>query len=147
MDTTIAAVVTIVFALISSVIGYLVIQRDKQRIIDITKLETQITATAKLVLEEKEKTAKLVLEEKEKTANLVLSERDKMIKIFQDNYDKLDDKFNEFRLKVTAEYATQILLEKVLKPISAQLEKIVELLPTKLDRRDFDEHRAKFDKS
>lgn len=87
-------------------------------------------------------TAALVLSEKEKLAALLLSEKDKLAAIVKTEHDKLETRFVDFRIKVAEDYATIMLVEKVLKPILDQLGKIEVLLESKLDRREFIEHRV-----
>lgn len=137
--------VTIVVGLMLSVVGYLLVQRDSQRKNDIAELQTLIKETAVLVVLEKDKLAALVMSEKEKAAALVMSEKDKLAVIVKADHDKLEKEFYDFRMKVAEQYATTTLLEKVLQPILAHLGKIEDLLSTKLDRREFNEHRE-FDK-
>lgn len=86
-------------------------------------------------------TAALVMAEKEKSAALVMSEKEKLAALVKTEHDKLEDKFTEFRIRVAEDYATVSLVEKVLRPILNQLEKIEALLETKLDRREFDAHK------
>jgi hypothetical protein len=148
MDSAIiSAMMTIFFGIIFSVIGYLLLQRDKQRSVDLTGAQTLIKETAALVLSEKEKTAALVLSESRSNAALVLSEREKLEARFKTDYTKLEERFTEFRIKIAGEYATTNLVEKimaqVITPLTKKLDEIEDLLSTKLDRREFERHEER----
>ncbi len=146
MDATISAVITIFFGIIFSVMGYLLVQRDKQRGSDLKDAQNLIKETAALVLTEKEKTASLVLSESRLNASLVLSEREKVEARFKTEYDLLKGEFTEFRIMIAREYATTTLVEKIMAqvttPITNKLDEIEELLSTKVDRREFERHEA-----
>ena len=148
MDATIISVLTtIFFGVIFSVVGYLLVQRDNQRRLDITGLQALIKETAGLVLAEKEKTAALVLSENRLNAALILSERDKLAEQFKVDYEKAQERLTELRIEVAKEYATTTLVEKILHQITAplikKLDEIEGLLNTKLDRREFERHEAR----
>ena len=130
MDTN--TIVTLVATLVFAVVGYLFSQRDKQRGRDTFKLETQISETARAVAEEKERVATRISDEKEKTAALVLSEnrlntalvlaeRDKLAEEFKKDYKELDEKFVAFRIKIAEEYATTVLVEKILNQVTSPI--------------------------
>ena len=135
MDSSIIAlIISVGCGIIFGTIAYLLAQRDKQRQVDLDKLEALIKETAKLVLDEKDKTARLVLNEKDKLANAV-----------KQDYDKLDEKFTQFRIKIAEEYTTTALLKEITRPLLEKLNEIEKLLHTKVDRQEFDEHRRKAD--
>ena len=142
MDATISVIITVVATAILSVIGYLLMQRDNQRKDDIVELQKLIKETAGLMLAEKDKTAALVLSENRLNAALVLSERDKLADQFKAEYKSLEKEFTEFRIKIAGEYATTILVEKILTqitaPLTKKLDEIEDLLSTKIDRREFE---------
>jgi hypothetical protein len=148
MDTAIiSALLTLFFGCIFSVVGYLLVTRDKQRSVDLKDAQELIKETAALVLTEKEKTAALVLTESRSNAALVLSEREKLEARFKTDYTKLDEKFTEFRIKIAGEYATTNLVEKIMAqvtlPLTKKLDEIEDLLSTKLDRREFENHEKR----
>lgn len=122
-------------ALIPSAIGvllwYLLQQKDARQQKEIEDLTARIEKTAESVTSEREKAAALVMSEKEKLAALVKVE-----------HDRLREEFVQFRIKVAEDYATTNLVEKVLKPIIEKLTHIENMLPQKLDRREFDQHKA-----
>ena len=148
MDAAIiSALITIFFGVIFSVVGYLLVQRDKQRGQEQGGMQTRIDATAALVLAEKEKTAALVLSENRLNAALILSERDKLAEQFKTEYKSLEKEFVEFRIKIAGEYATTTLVEKILmqitQPLVKKLDEIEVLLSTKLDRREYERDEAR----
>ena len=102
----------------------------------------ELKETAAQIVLEKEKAAALVMSEKEKLAALVMQEKDKLAAIVKAEHDKLQKEFNDFRIKVAEDYATTVLLEKVLQPILAHLDKIEDLLSMKVDRREFNEREV-----
>jgi len=97
--------------------------------------------TAALVLSESKATAALVLTRSEATAALVLSEKDKLAVSVKAEHDRLEEKFNLFRIKVAEEYATTMLVEKILTPILKKMDEIEVLLADKVDRREFDKQQ------
>lgn len=137
---------SIVAGVVFSVIAYLLVQRDSQRQLDITKLEALIKETAALVLSENKTTARLVLEEKDKTAKLVLDERDKLAAQLRAEHNNLAERFTDFRIIIAKEYATTELTEKIMSnitdPLVKKLDEIERLLSTKIDRREFERHEA-----
>jgi len=146
MDATIISILLTVFlGAVFSVISYLLVQRDKQRALDLGRVEDTIKATAKTVLDEKEKTASLVLSENRLNAALVLSERDKLAKEFKEEYKELDEKLTAHRIMIAEKYATTTLVEKIIAtvatPMMKKMDEIENLLNTKVDRREFDQHR------
>jgi len=142
MDLTISTAATIIFGIIFTVIGYLLMQRDNQREKDITMVQTGIEDAAKLILAEKDRTAALLLSESRQNAALVLSEKEKLEARFKIEYKELDEKFTEHRIMVARDYATTSLVEKILAqvsaPIAKQLDEIEVLLSNKVDRREFE---------
>lgn len=148
MDSAIISIlITVFFGVIFSVVGYLLVQRDKQREQEQTGMQTRIDATAALVLAEKEKTAVLVLAENRLNAALILSERDKLAEQFKIEYKSLEKEFVEFRIKIAGEYATTTLVEKILaqitQPLVKEFEEIKVLLNSKVDRREFERFEAR----
>lgn len=121
-------------ALIPSAIGillwYLLQQKDSRQQKEIEALTESIKRTADAVTTEREKAAALVMSEKEKLAALVKTE-----------HDRLREEFTLFRIKVAEDYATTSMVEKVLRPVLEKLSHIESMLPSKLDRREFDAHR------
>lgn len=138
---------------------WLIQQKDTRRhdeilglIQRIKELTDSITKTSEAVTSEREKTAKLVMEEKEKLAALVLSERDKLAALVKAEHDRLADKlrneqekikeeFHRFEINLAREYARTELVEKMLLPIMEGLKHIEKLMQSKLDRREFDQHK------
>lgn len=78
-----------------------------------------------------------------KTAELVLSEKEKAAALVKIEHDRLQEEITNFRIEVAKEYATAMLVEKVLNPIITQLKDIQNLLHHKLDRREFEQHLGK----
>lgn len=137
------AVVSLIATIVLGIAGYLLAQRDNQRQSDIAGVQALIKETASLVLSEKDKTAALVLTESKSTAALVLTERDRLAAQVKLEHDVLDEKLVAFRIKVAEEYTTTVLIEKLLKPITQQLNDIERLLHTKVDRKELEFHRGK----
>lgn len=78
-----------------------------------------------------------------KTADLVLIEKDKTAALVKIEHDRLQTEITNFRIEVAKEYATTNLLEKLLNPIITQLKDIQNLLHSKIDRREFEQHIEK----
>lgn len=117
-------------AVVGILLWYLLQQKDSRQQKEIEELSYSIKKTAEAVATEREKAAALVMSEKEKLAALVKTE-----------HDRLREEFTLFRIRVAEDYATTCLIEKVLKPIIEKLDRIENMLPHKLDRREFDAHK------
>jgi len=144
MDLTIPSVLSLFFGTVFSVIGYLLIQRDKQRTKDMEGLQKLLEREIETLQKSIEETSKAAAADKEKTAALLLKERDVLALQFRKEYKELDEKFVEFRVMVARDYATTTLVEKILSqitaPLSKKLDEIENLLNTKLDKREFEQH-------
>jgi hypothetical protein len=126
---------------IIGLLWYLLQQKDGRQQKEIEELSASIKRTADTVTTEREKAAALVMSEKEKLAALVKTEHDRLADQVRREQDRIREEFTQFRIKIAGEYATTTLVEKLLNPIFEKLNHIESMLPSKLDRREFEVHR------